>query len=105
VDEKLTTVAAPCASLCCQPRRDQSRHGVAAPAWPPQLRKSIQMEPLMQVTVYVLSTCVPELGAAFLCADLNLTLEVRDDHAAYIASWLELWRAAHNSSNREVSIM
>ena len=26
-------------------------------------------------------------------------------HADYIGSWLELWRAAHNSSNREVSIM
>jgi antirestriction protein ArdC len=25
-----------------------------------------------------------------LCADLNLTPEVREDHAAYIASWLEV---------------
>jgi hypothetical protein len=24
---------------------------------------------------------------------------------AYVWPWLELWRAAHNSSNREVSIM
>ena len=31
---------------------------------------------------------VAELGAAFLCADLDLTPEVRDDHAAYIATWL-----------------
>ena len=31
---------------------------------------------------------VAELGAAFLCADLGITPEVRDDHAAYIASWL-----------------
>ena len=31
-----------------------------------------------------------ELGAAFLCADLELTPEVRDDHASYIASWLEV---------------
>jgi antirestriction protein ArdC len=29
-----------------------------------------------------------ELGAAFLCADLELTPEVREDHAAYIATWL-----------------
>ncbi len=29
-----------------------------------------------------------ELGAAFLCADLGITPEVRPDHAAYIASWL-----------------
>ena len=31
---------------------------------------------------------VAELGAAFLCADLELTPEVRDDHASYIATWL-----------------
>jgi antirestriction protein ArdC len=31
---------------------------------------------------------VAELGAAFLCADLDLTLEPRDDHAAYLAHWL-----------------
>ena len=31
-----------------------------------------------------------ELGSAFLCADLELTPEVRDDHASYIASWLEV---------------
>ena len=48
---------------------------------------------------------VAEIGAAFLCADLGITPETRDDHAAYIASWLELWGAAHNSSNREVAIM
>ena len=27
---------------------------------------------------------------AFLCADLDLTPEIREDHAAYIASWLEV---------------
>ena len=31
-----------------------------------------------------------ELGSAFLCADLGLTPEVREDHAAYIASWLKV---------------
>ena len=31
-----------------------------------------------------------ELASAFLCADLELTPEVRDDHASYIASWLEV---------------
>jgi antirestriction protein ArdC len=31
---------------------------------------------------------VAELGSAFLCADLNLTPEVREDHAAYIATWI-----------------
>jgi hypothetical protein len=33
---------------------------------------------------------VAEIGAAFLCADLGITLETRDDHAAYIASWLQV---------------
>jgi antirestriction protein ArdC len=38
---------------------------------------------------YAKEELVAELGAAFLCADLELTPEVRDDHAAYIASWLK----------------
>jgi antirestriction protein ArdC len=33
---------------------------------------------------------VAELGAAFLCADLGLAPEDREDHAAYIASWLKV---------------
>jgi len=31
-----------------------------------------------------------ELGSAFLCADLELTPEVRDDHSAYIQSWIRV---------------
>jgi antirestriction protein ArdC len=37
---------------------------------------------------YAMEELVAELGAAFLCADLDLTPEPRADHAAYIASWL-----------------
>jgi antirestriction protein ArdC len=37
---------------------------------------------------YAREELVAELGAAFLCADLGITPEVREDHAAYIASWL-----------------
>ena len=33
---------------------------------------------------------VAELGAAFLCADLELTPQISDDHASYIASWLKV---------------
>jgi antirestriction protein ArdC len=33
---------------------------------------------------------VAELGAAFLCADLQITPTVRKDHAAYIGSWLKV---------------
>jgi antirestriction protein ArdC len=39
---------------------------------------------------YSMEELVAEMGAAFLCADLGLTPEVRDDHAAYIASWLRV---------------
>ena len=39
---------------------------------------------------YASEELVAELGSAFLCADLELTPEVRDDHASYIASWLEV---------------
>jgi antirestriction protein ArdC len=37
---------------------------------------------------YAQEELVAELTAAFLCADLELTPEVRDDHAAYLASWI-----------------
>ena len=33
---------------------------------------------------------VAELGAAFLSADLGLTPEPREDHAAYIGHWLNV---------------
>ena len=33
-----------------------------------------------------------ELGAAFLCADLGITPEPREDHAAYLAHWLAVLR-------------
>ena len=39
---------------------------------------------------YVMEELVAELGSAFLSADLDLTPEVRDDHAAYIASWIKV---------------
>lgn len=39
---------------------------------------------------YAREELVAELGSAFLCADLGLTPEVRDDHAAYIGSWLKV---------------
>ena len=37
---------------------------------------------------YAKEELVAELGAAFLSADLEITPEVREDHAAYIATWL-----------------
>ena len=39
---------------------------------------------------YAREELVAELGAAFLSADLGLTLEPREDHAGYIASWIKV---------------
>src|SRR5581483_8984738 len=41
---------------------------------------------------YAREELVAEMSSAFLCADLELTPEVRDDHAGYIANWLEVLR-------------
>ena len=39
---------------------------------------------------YAREELVAELGSAFLAADLGLDLEPREDHASYLASWLEV---------------
>jgi antirestriction protein ArdC len=39
---------------------------------------------------YAMEELVAELGSAFLSADLDLTPEVREDHASYIASWIKV---------------
>jgi antirestriction protein ArdC len=39
---------------------------------------------------YAAEELIAEIGAAFLCADLGITPEVRDDHAAYLAHWLRV---------------
>jgi antirestriction protein ArdC len=41
---------------------------------------------------YAMEELVAELGSAFLSADLELTPEVREDHASYIASWIKVLR-------------
>ena len=38
---------------------------------------------------YAKEELVAEIGSAFLCADLGITPEIREDHAAYIESWLK----------------
>lgn len=42
---------------------------------------------------YAVEELVAELGAAFLCAELELALEPREDHASYIANWLKVLSA------------
>ncbi|MCB1096085.1 MAG: DUF1738 domain-containing protein [Verrucomicrobiae bacterium] len=39
---------------------------------------------------YAMEELVAELGSAFLCADLGITPETREDHAAYIDNWLRV---------------
>jgi antirestriction protein ArdC len=41
---------------------------------------------------YAREELVAELGAAFLCADLGITPEIREDHAAYLGHWLSVLR-------------
>ena len=41
---------------------------------------------------YAREELVAELGSAFLCADLEITPTVRDDHASYIDHWLSVLR-------------
>src|SRR5262245_227068 len=43
-------------------------------------------------TGYAREELVAEIGAAFLCAQLQITAEPREDHASYIAHWLQLLR-------------
>jgi antirestriction protein ArdC len=42
---------------------------------------------------YAVEELVAELGAAFLCSDLELALEPREHHASYIATWLKVLAA------------
>jgi antirestriction protein ArdC len=39
---------------------------------------------------YAREELVAELGSAFLCADLGITPDVREDHAAYLNHWLTI---------------
>ena len=48
---------------------------------------------------YAMEVLVAELGSAFLSVHLDLTPEVREDHAAYIASWIKVLR----DDKREIS--
>lgn len=39
---------------------------------------------------YAMEELIAELGAAFLCADLGITPEPRQDHACYLKNWLSV---------------
>lgn len=42
---------------------------------------------------YAAEELVAEIGAAFLCAELRITPDVRPDHAQYLANWLKLLKS------------
>jgi antirestriction protein ArdC len=42
---------------------------------------------------YAAEELIAELGSAFLCADLRITPEIRDDHASYLDHWLKVLKA------------
>ena len=42
---------------------------------------------------YAMEELVAELGAAFLCAELEISLQPREDHAGYIQHWMEVMKA------------
>lgn len=44
-------------------------------------------------SAYAREELVAEIGAAFLCADIGITCEDREDHASYIASWLKVLKS------------
>ncbi len=48
---------------------------------------------------YAAEELVAELGAAFLCAELGITQEVRPDHAQYLAHWLKLLKTDTRALN------
>lgn len=45
---------------------------------------------------YATEELIAELGAAYLCADLNITDTIREDHAQYIGAWLKVLKNDHS---------
>lgn len=39
---------------------------------------------------YAFEELVAEIASAFLCADMGISMEPREDHAAYLSSWLQV---------------
>lgn len=53
---------------------------------------------------YAFEELVAELSAAYLCADLAITTEPREDHASYIANWLKALKADNRAIFRAASL-
>jgi antirestriction protein ArdC len=46
---------------------------------------------------YAAEELIAEMGAAFLCADLGISPEIREDHAQYLSHWLAVLKADHRA--------
>lgn len=53
---------------------------------------------------YAFEELVAELSAAYLCADLAITTEPREDHASYIAGWLKALKSDNRAIFRAASL-
>ena len=60
--------------------------------WPFCLPHGVQCSERCARAALRIRALVAELGSAFLCADLSVTPTLRDDHADYIAHWLEIMK-------------
>ena len=48
---------------------------------------------------YAAERRIAEMGSAFLCADLGITPEVREDHAQYLGHWLSILKSDSRASS------
>ena len=55
-------------------------------------RLNRNLAPRFQKDAYAAEELIAELGSAFVCAELELEIEPRRDHAPYIQSWLNVLR-------------
>lgn len=55
-------------------------------------RLNRDLAPRFQKEAYAAEELIAELGSAFICAELELEIEPRRDHAPYIQSWLNVLR-------------
>ena len=53
-------------------------------------RLNRDLKPRFAEENYAMEELIAELGAAFLCSALGLAIEPRQEHAAYLASWLKV---------------
>jgi antirestriction protein ArdC len=72
----------------CATRAHETTHWTAHPA-----RLARELGKRFGSEAYAAEELIAEMGAAFLCADLGITPEVRPDHAEYLAHWLEILKA------------